>query len=98
MRRRNESRLLGAKATAEAVGVCALTLKQLARSGKLPCYRLGERIVRFDIDEVKAFMRLQAEGQQAGGDEPERAASFPCERCSTLAGGVESIEGGRARA
>jgi excisionase family DNA binding protein len=38
-------------------------LRQLIAQGRIPYYRLSERTLRVDLDELRDYMRLIAEGQ-----------------------------------
>jgi excisionase family DNA binding protein len=55
-----------AKCAARAVGLTPSTLYRAAERGEVPCYRLG-RAVRFDVEELRQWMRDQAK-QNAGGE------------------------------
>ena len=48
-------RLLDAKAIAERLGVPESWVRESARSGAIPCVRLG-RYVRFDLDDVERWI------------------------------------------
>jgi excisionase family DNA binding protein len=48
-------RLLDAKAIAERLGVPESWVREAARSGAIPCVRLG-RYVRFDLTDVEAWL------------------------------------------
>jgi excisionase family DNA binding protein len=48
-------RLLDAKAVAERLGVPETWVRESARSGAMPCVRLG-RYVRFDLADVEAWL------------------------------------------
>lgn len=48
-----------AKSAAPAIGVKPSTLYRAAERGEVPCYRLG-RAVRFDVEELRRWMRDQA--------------------------------------
>jgi excisionase family DNA binding protein len=48
-------RLLDAAAVAERLGVPKTWVHESARSGALPCVRLG-RYVRFDLEDVEAWI------------------------------------------
>ncbi len=39
------------------------TVRQLARDGRIPCIRLGPKIIRFDPQAVAQTLATQAEGQ-----------------------------------
>src|SRR5262245_60587703 len=53
-------RLTDAKSTAQEVSVHEQTLRELAKSGKIPCYRLGPRTLRFNVEELKRHMKKNA--------------------------------------
>jgi len=55
--------LINAKTAAEEVGVNEQFLRKLAREGKIPSYKLSRRTLRFDLDELKAWMKRYAENQ-----------------------------------
>ena len=48
-------RLLDAKEIAERLGVPESWVREPARSGAMPCVRLG-RYVRFDLDDVERWL------------------------------------------
>lgn len=48
-------RLLDAKAIADRLGVPETCVRESARSGAMPCVRLG-RYVRFDLADVEAWL------------------------------------------
>lgn len=45
--------------TARAVHLSKYFIYRLAQRGEIPCYRTG-RALRFDVDEVRAWMRSKA--------------------------------------
>jgi excisionase family DNA binding protein len=49
-------RLLTADEVADRLGVPASWVRESARSGAMPCVRLG-RYVRFDLDDVEAWLQ-----------------------------------------
>lgn len=51
-------RLLDAKAIAERLGVPESWVRESARSGSIPCVRLG-RYVRFDLADVERWLEEQ---------------------------------------
>lgn len=53
--------LVNVKVAAREIQVDPQFLRQLAREGKIPSYRLSRRTLRFDLDELKAWMRKNAE-------------------------------------
>ncbi len=56
--------MLTASETAKELKVSERFLRKLVASGRIPFYRLSERTLRFDLDELRDYMRLIAEGQQ----------------------------------
>jgi len=48
-------RLLDAKEIAERLGVPETWVRESARSGAMPCVRLG-RYVRFDLDDIERWI------------------------------------------
>ena len=50
--------LVDAKEISKVFGVSQELLRKLAREKRIPFYRLSERTLRFDLDEVRRFMRL----------------------------------------
>lgn len=54
------SPLVDADEAAEAVGLSKFSLYRLAQTGRCPFYRSG-RAIRFDVSELRAWMRGQAE-------------------------------------
>jgi len=55
-----EQNLVDAKKVSKALHVSEELLRKLAREKKIPCYRLSSRTLRFDLDEVRKFMRNEA--------------------------------------
>jgi len=55
-----EPMLVAAKEVSKALGVSQDLLRKLAREKKIPFYKLSERTLRFDLDEVRSFMKLVA--------------------------------------
>jgi excisionase family DNA binding protein len=55
--------LIDAKEVSRALQVSEELLRKLARERKIPCYRLSERTLRFDLDEVRRHMRELAKGK-----------------------------------
>ena len=53
--------LVDVKTASGAIRVSPTFLRQLAREKKIPFYRLSERTLRFDLDEVRAYMKLAQE-------------------------------------
>jgi excisionase family DNA binding protein len=48
---------------AEALQVHPQFLRKLVKQGRVPFYRLSERTLRFDLNELRGYMRLIAEGK-----------------------------------
>ncbi|MDW5610665.1 helix-turn-helix domain-containing protein [Mycolicibacterium sp. D5.8-2] len=42
---------------AEYAGCSERTLRNLVAAGKVPCYRLGKKCIRIDLDELDELMR-----------------------------------------
>ena len=57
--------LVKADPCARATGLNKHTLYKLAAVGSIPCYRAG-RALRFDIAELREWMRTQATGRIIG--------------------------------
>lgn len=57
---------VSASEASSLLNVSTAHLYRLARQGKIPCYRLSPRTLRFDPDELRAFMRLKLEGEREG--------------------------------
>jgi excisionase family DNA binding protein len=55
--------LVDAREVSKVIGVSQELLRKLAREGKIPFYRLSARTLRFDLDEVRNYMRLIASGK-----------------------------------
>ena len=51
------------KTASRTIKVSPAFLRTLVREKKIPFYQLGRRTVRFDLDEVRAYMKLAAEGK-----------------------------------
>ena len=51
---------------AAAAGVHPETLRRLHRAGKIPGYKFG-RVLRFDIDEVRAALRTRGSDREPSG-------------------------------
>jgi predicted site-specific integrase-resolvase len=56
--------LKDARATAKFCNVHPQLLRELARDGKIPSYRLSQRTLRFNVDEVKRCMKKIAEQER----------------------------------
>ena len=56
--------LISVKEAARALGVSERFLRGLVTDGRIPFYRLSERTIRFDLDELRDYMRLIAEGHR----------------------------------
>lgn len=62
-------RLVTADTVAARLGVQADTVRRWALHGLIPVYRVGQKTLRFDIDEVLAAIRCtQDEGGGADGN------------------------------
>ena len=53
--------LVDVNAAAKEIDVTAAFLRQLAREGKIPSYRLSRRTLRFDLHELRDWMKHNAE-------------------------------------
>jgi excisionase family DNA binding protein len=62
----DNTELVKAGEAARAVGLSLHYLYRLARAGVAPYYRAG-RSMRFDVAELREWMRHQAEGKRAVG-------------------------------
>lgn len=51
--------LVKARLAGEAIGMSPVKLYRAAERGEVPCYRMG-RSVRFDVAELRQWMRDQA--------------------------------------
>lgn len=51
-------------ATARALNVSERHLRRLVARGAIPFYKLSERTLRFDVSELRAYMKLLVEGEQ----------------------------------
>jgi excisionase family DNA binding protein len=58
---------------AEAIDVHEETVRRLVRASAIPFYRVG-RVLRFDIDEVRAALRADGSSPGVGRVEPDFAA------------------------
>lgn len=54
--------LLTQREVAEYLGVTTRTVRNWSAAGKLPAYKLGDKIVRYDMAEVDAFLSLSRVG------------------------------------
>ena len=52
-----KTEFIDTRTAAEELQISEQHLRQLAREKRIPCYRLSERILRFDLKEVREFMR-----------------------------------------
>lgn len=69
------------------VGVSIMTLRRLVKAGRLTQYRLGDRLVRFDVAELDALVQPAIREVPPGGlREVPRAGLV--ERGDGLAGGA----------
>jgi excisionase family DNA binding protein len=62
--------LVDTREVSKAIGVSQELLRKLVREGKIPFYRLSARTLRFDLDEVRDYMKLIAEGKPTEQDVP----------------------------
>jgi excisionase family DNA binding protein len=62
------------KQAAKELSVSERFLRQLIAEGQIPCYRLSKRTLRFDLNEMRDYMRLIAEGRpsEAEGQNDDR--------------------------
>ena len=62
-----DRQLVSADRCSRALGITAGCLYRMAREGLVPSYRIGsrQRGVRFDLDEVRAALRRDAQDQDA---------------------------------
>jgi predicted site-specific integrase-resolvase len=51
------------KETAEELKISLRQVKKLVKAGRWPIYRISERIVRVDPEEIKQLSRIKAEGE-----------------------------------
>ena len=56
--------LISVKEAARVLSVSGRFLRQLVRQNRVAFYKLSERTTRFDLDELRRYMRLIAEGTQ----------------------------------
>nr|WP_167476167.1 helix-turn-helix domain-containing protein [Nocardia arthritidis] len=57
LRGRLSRRLVSVTHAAETIGVSTRTLRRWIDDDKVPAYRVGERSIRVDLDEVLALVR-----------------------------------------
>jgi len=57
-------RLTDAKTTAQELDVHEQTLRELAKQGKIPSYRLSKRTLRFDLSEIRRRMKELAKSEK----------------------------------
>jgi len=60
--------LLTATELARVLKVRPETIYRLRKSGRIPCYRLGQRRVRFDLEEVLECLRGDGREPNPDGD------------------------------
>jgi excisionase family DNA binding protein len=53
--------LVTAKAAAKELRISEQLLRNLVRDGRVPFYRLSERTLRFDLEEIRDRMKKNAE-------------------------------------
>jgi excisionase family DNA binding protein len=56
----NENRYVGFSGAARYLDVSIGTIRRLAETGRLKCYRVGDRLCRFDKTELDQFVRAGA--------------------------------------
>ncbi len=61
------ARMVGYREAAAFLGVAVGTLYAWVHHGRVPCYRLGRRCVRFDLTQLARWLALHASGD-AGQD------------------------------
>ena len=59
---RRSNMLIDVETAAKALNVSESFLRNLVRSREIPCYKLSPRTTRFDLEELRAHMRLLATG------------------------------------
>jgi excisionase family DNA binding protein len=52
-----DNRLLDVDQAAELLGLHAGTLYRWARAGRVPCIRMGQRVLRFDPRSLEKYLR-----------------------------------------
>jgi excisionase family DNA binding protein len=55
-----ENRYVGFSGAARYLGVSIGTVRRLAESGRLRCYRIGDRLCRFDRNELDELVKAGA--------------------------------------
>ena len=59
--------LISVPDASQSLGISKAHLYKLIRAGKLPVYKLSERTLRVDLDELRGHMKRVAEGQPSEG-------------------------------
>lgn len=62
------------KQAAKALTISQRFLRQLIAEQRIPFYRLSERTLRVDLDELRDYMRLIAEGKPLAEDGDESSS------------------------
>jgi len=57
--------LLTVAQLSERIKVAIDTLHRWTASGRVPCYRLGRRTIRYDLDQVVAALQADADDEPA---------------------------------
>jgi excisionase family DNA binding protein len=57
---------------AKEISVSQRFLRQLIAENRIPFYRLSARTLRVDLDELRDYMRLIAEGRPSPDDEGDQ--------------------------
>jgi excisionase family DNA binding protein len=55
--------LISVKEAARVLSVGERFLRQLVKQNRVPFYKLSQRTTRFDLNELRDYMRLIAEGK-----------------------------------
>ena len=59
------------KEAAQELKVSERFLRQLIANQRIPFYRLSKRTLRVDLNELRGYMRMIAEGKPQAGSEDE---------------------------
>jgi len=58
------SKLISKKELAEVLNICIVNITALTDNGEIPCYKLGKRTYRYDLEEVlKAVNSRKEKGE-----------------------------------
>jgi excisionase family DNA binding protein len=69
--------LLTTRQVAELLAVSPATVLRRWRAGEIPGYRLGSNVLRFDADEVQAWLEARREGPSGGGEVSPTPSAHP---------------------